>query len=168
MPEYVEGVRTKRAGIFACLFHRGTTLPPVPLKTLREPEHITLAGTIVAFVDFQHGVDSGCDVIEVIDMATSRTVLVVPEVGCEVDAGSVRSEKVTDLVVNEHGTVAWIVTRSGFGHPSESIEVHSETASGAAALLDSGAGIVPGSLHLAPGGEVTWLDAGRSQYAHLS
>ena len=171
MPEYVEGVRTKRAGTYTCLLHRGTTLALKPTRRkrpLRELEHITLAGTIVAFVDFQHGIDSGCDVIEVIDMAKSRTVLVVPEVGCSVDGGFVKSEGATDLVVNEHGTVAWIVTRSGFGHPSESIEVHSETTSGSTALLDSGTGIVPGSLRLAPGGEVTWLDAGRLLYAHLS
>jgi hypothetical protein len=72
MPEYVEGVRMKRAGTYACLLHRGTTLALKPTRhkpPLRELEHITLAGTIVAFVDFQHGVDSGCDVIEVIDMA---------------------------------------------------------------------------------------------------
>jgi hypothetical protein len=171
MPEYVGGVRTKRAGTYACLLHRGTTLalkPTRPKPPLPELEHITLAGTIVAFVDFQHGIDSGCDVIEVIDIVRSRIVLVVPEVGCEVDGGFVKNEEATDLVVNEHGTVAWILTRNGFGHPSESIEVHSETTSGSTALLDSGAGIVPGSLRLTPGDEVTWLDAGRQLYAHLS
>jgi len=55
MPEYVEGVRTKRAGTYACLLHRGTTLalqPTAPQTPLRELEHITLAGTIVAFGTF--------------------------------------------------------------------------------------------------------------------
>ena len=69
--------------------------------------------------------------------------------------------------MNEHGTVAWIVVRSGFGHPTKSIEVHRATTSGSMALLDSGPGIAPGSLRLAPGGEVTWLDAGHSLYATL-
>jgi hypothetical protein len=170
LPAYVEGLPTTGTGSYACLLHSGATLALEPTRRrkglLRNLQHITLAGTIVAFVDFQHGIDAGCDVIEVMDIATSREVLFVPEVGCSVDAGFVKSEGATDLVVNEHGTVAWIVTRSGFNHRSESIEVHSATTSGSA-LLDSGTGIVPGSLRLSSGGEVTWLHAGRAFYAAL-
>jgi hypothetical protein len=168
LPEYVEGVRMQR-GTYACLLRRGTTLPLEPPERegpLPELSRITLAGIFVAFVDYQHGVDAGCDIIEVIDVPTGRTALVAG-VGCSVDACQIRCERATDLVVNEHGTVAWIVTRSGFGHPSPSIEVHSASTSGSTALLDSGLGIVPGSLRLAPGGEVSWLDAGRAEYAYF-
>ena len=73
IPEYIEGVQTKREGIYVCLFERGTSLSLEPSRGPKPPipelERITLAGAIVAFVDFQHGVDSGCDVIEVADVA---------------------------------------------------------------------------------------------------
>jgi hypothetical protein len=123
---------------------------------------------MVAFVDFQHGVDAGCDVIEVIDALTGRAVLEVSEVGCSIDACLIRCEGANDLVVNEHGSVAWIVTRSSFRNSPASIEVHMRSISGGSVLLDSSLSIVPDSLRLAPGGEITWLDAGRSMYAPLS
>jgi hypothetical protein len=166
----VEGVRIESPGTYACLFRRGTTLalaPRLHKRPLHTLSHITLAGSIVAFVDFQHGIDTGCYVIEVIDMANGRMVLFVPNIGC---SGVFRRERVTDLVVNEHGSVSWIVARGHFHAPlerPESIEVHRATTSGSTAVLDSGMGIVPGSLRLAPGGEVGWLDAGRPLYATL-
>jgi hypothetical protein len=170
LPAYVEGVQTKGAGIYACLLRNRTTLaltPPRHRRPWRELQHIKLAGTIVASVDFEHGIDSGTDVIEVLDMSTSRIVLFIPQVGSSIDGGFVKSEQAIDLVVNEHGTVAWIVVKSGFNHPSETSEVHSAGTSGSRALLDSGSRIVPGSLHLSPGGEVSWLDGGRALYAPL-
>jgi len=163
-------VRAKHKGIFACLFYGGRTLALEPARRsyLRhELGHFTLAGTMVAFVDFQHGIDAGCAVIKTIDVARSRVVLFIPKVGCSIDAGIIKSESVSDLVVNEHGTVAWTVIERGFGHPSETIEVHSRSIPGSTTLLDSGSGIAPGSLRLAPGGEVSWLDRGRALYANL-
>jgi len=173
LPEWVEGVRTKGAGTYACLLSRGSTFALQPTRRGRTfglaaaREHIELAGTMVAFVEAQRGVDTACFSIGVIDVESGPRVLLSTGVGCSVDGGFVKSEHPTDLVVNEHGSVAWIVAKSGFGHPSNSIEVHSETTSQAEALLDSAPGIVPGSLRLAPGGEVSWLDGGRTLYADL-
>ena len=156
-------------GTYACLLRRGTTLPLEPPQRegpLPELSRITLAGIFVAFVDYQHGVDAGCDIIEVIDVPTGRMALVAG-VGCSVDACQIRCERATDLVVNERGSVAWIVTRSGFRDSPAIIEVHTQSISGASALLDASLSIAPGSLRLAPGGEVSCVDAGRTLYAPL-
>jgi hypothetical protein len=175
IPEYLEGVRIESPSTYACLLRRGTTLAlagPTRGKRPRrshELEHITLADAIVAFVDFQFYIDHGCEVIEVIDMARKRIVLSVPNVGCR---GKLLSgQEATDLVVNEHGSVAWITQRwmrQRDGYPSSvSFEVHSASTSGSTALLDSGTGIAAGSLRLAPGREVSWIDGGRTLYASL-
>jgi hypothetical protein len=172
MPEYVEGVRIESPGTHACLRHRGTTLAlePTPRKRPRHVlHHVTLAGAIVAFVDSQRYVGARCDVIEVIDVANRRRVLSVPNVGCGGKAPE--SAFATDLVVNEHGSVAWITQRlmRQTRGPAAIVgfEVHSATTSGSTALLDSGTDIMPGSLRLAPGGEVSWLDGGPTLYASL-
>src|SRR6266581_4876165 len=41
IPEYIEGVRTKREGIYACLFRPGTTLALEPAHR-RFPRHVDL------------------------------------------------------------------------------------------------------------------------------
>jgi hypothetical protein len=172
IPEYVEGVRIESPGTYACLRHRGTTLalaPTNPELLSEELHHITLAGAIVAFVDSQNYAGARCDVIKVIDVARRRTVLFVSNVGCGGKAPV--AAQATDRVVNEHGSVAWIM-HTWMRHASGAIttvgfEVHSETTSGSTALLDSGTDIAPESLRLARGGEVSWLDAGRLLYAML-
>jgi hypothetical protein len=173
IPEYVEGVRIESPGTYACLLRRGTTLalaPRLRRRPLHYLSHITLAGAIVAFVDSQTYVGARCDVIEVIDVANRRTVLSVLNVGCGGKAPV--GAAATDLVVNEHGSVAWITQRSmtQTRGPAATVgfEVHSATTSGSTAQLDSGTGIAPGSLRLAPGGEVSWVDSGRTMYAPLA
>ncbi len=108
--------------------------------------------------------------IEVVDVANKRKVLSVSNVG--VGGKGPVGAQATDLVVNEHGSVAWIKqisTRQRRGPiVSVSFEVHSATVSTSSAVLDSGKAIVPGSLRLAPGGEVSWVDAGRTLYAPLA
>jgi hypothetical protein len=171
MPEYVEGVRIESPGTYACLLQRRTTLALAPRhsrRPLHHLSHINLAGTIVAFVDSQRYVGARCDVIDVSDVAKRRTVLSVSNVGCGGKAPD--GAFAADLVVNEHGSVAWItqrVMRQAQG-PAATVgfDVHTATTSGWT-LLDSGTAIVPGSLRLAPGGEVTWLDGGRPLYAML-
>jgi hypothetical protein len=172
IPDYIEGVRIESPGTYACLLHRGTTLALAPMhggRPLHHLSHITLAGTIVAFVDSQTYVGARCDVIEVIDVANRRTVLSVSNVGCggKAPVGAAAA----DLVVNEHGSVSWITERwrrqKAGPIASVSFEVHSATTSCSTTLLDSGTGIAAGSLRLAPGGEVSWIDGGRSLYAIL-
>jgi hypothetical protein len=122
LPEWVEGVRTKGEGTYACLLKRGSTLALQPTRRGRTfglaaaREHFELAGTMVAFVEAQRGVDTACFSIGVIDVESGPRVLLSTDVGCSIDGGFVKSEYPADLVVNEHGSVAWIVTKSGFGH----------------------------------------------------
>jgi len=172
IPEDIEGVRIESPGTYACLLRRGTTLalaPTDPELLSEKLHHITLAGALVAFVDSQNYAGARCDVIEVIDVANRRTLLSVSNVGCGGKAPV--GEEATDLVVNEHGSVSWIteIVRRQKAGPiaSVSFEAHSATTSGSTALLDSGTGIAAGSLRLAPGGEVGWIDGGRSLYAIL-
>jgi hypothetical protein len=173
IPEYVGGVRLTGSGTFACLLHRVRTLqlgPALPRGRFAEPDHVAVAGTFVAFVASQGCLHSRCEAIEVIDVANRRRALFIPNVGYGGKAPA--SAEATDLVVNEHGSVAWIMQRwmrqpGGRTTAIVGLDVHSATTSGSTALLDSGTGIVPGSLRLAPGGEVSWIDAGRTRYAPL-
>jgi hypothetical protein len=100
-------------------------------------------------------------------MAKSRTILTVPDVGCFSANFGGLGVLAVNLIVNEHGSVAWIVSRREERNKSMTSEVHSASTSGSALLLDAGASITPGSLRLAPGGQVSWADAGRTQYVPL-
>ena len=166
IPEYIEGVRQKHEGIYACVLRSGKTIalkPPRRYLPLHQLDHITLAGVIVAFGDGWHGIDSGCTSIVVLDLASGRTLLRLPQVACFVDAGFVREGQLTDLVVNSHGSVAWIASKGR--REARGFEVHSAN-TGSTALLDEGPEIVPGSLRLA-GGEVTWRDGVRELAVNL-
>ena len=167
IPEYVEGVRQKHEGIYACLLRSGKTItlePPRRYLPLHQLHHITLAGVIVAFGDGWHGIDSGCTSIVVLDLAARRTLLRLPDVACFVDAGFVTEGQVTDLVVNSRGSVAWIASKGT--RAARSFEVHTANTSSSMALLDEGPEIVPGSLHLSSG-ELTWRDGPRELAAEL-
>jgi hypothetical protein len=170
-PEYVEGVRQPDKGIYACLFRTGTSLALEPAHP-GFPRHslgpFALAGTVLAFVDSQHGVDTGCRGINVIDMAKSRTILSVPDVGCFSANFGGLGVLAVDLIVNEHGSVAWISSRREEMKEPMTFNVHSARTSGSVLLLDAGANITPGSLRLAPGGEVSWVDGSRARYASLA
>jgi hypothetical protein len=106
VPEYVKGVQTKRHVIYACVFRSGrtTTLTQPPRVGLRQGlSNFALAGTILAYSDYEHGIDSGCTSIQALDLGTGQGVVSASEVGCTVDAGFIRLGEVTSLVVNESG-----------------------------------------------------------------
>jgi hypothetical protein len=168
LPEWIEGVRTGRHRTYVCLFRRGKTLALEPSHRPRfhTLAHFTLAGTVLAFVENQHGIDTGCVGINVIDVAKGRTIFSVP-VGCYSANFGGSGVVAVNLIVNEHGSVAWIVSRRETNEPM-TFEVHIGSTSGSALLLDAGPSIVPESLRLAPGGEVSWLDTGRTLYVPLA
>lgn len=171
LPEFIEGVRTKRPGEYACVFRAERTTVLTPPRTGSEPLHqlgdFTLAGTILAYSDYQHGIDAGCTSIDVLDLTTGRIEVVAPQVGCTVDAGFVRVGGVTSLGINESGCIAWILAVGR--RSAESFEVHVKVPYiQPDRLLDASADISPNSLRLAPGSEITWLDAGHAKYAMCS
>ena len=101
----------------------------------------------------------------VVDVASRRTLLTIPQVACSVDAGIISFGDVTDLVVTYRGSVAWIVHEGGI-RQATTFEVHSAQTSGTPALLDEGQAIVPGSLRLSHQ-IVSWENAGQRRSAHL-
>lgn len=156
-----------REGVFACVLSRGTTtaLTGKAEGCCHSVGHITLNGTIVAFTESAHGVDSGCEGILVVGLVSKRTLQSISPVACWVDAGIIRSGKLTDLVVTSQGSVAWIVSESMFRR-TPTYKVHSARAPGGTTLLDESASIVPGSLQLS-NGVASWEDAGQRKSAQL-
>jgi hypothetical protein len=161
------GETSTRGATYACLLRRGTTV------TLSRPgrgrpasiEHITLAGTIIAFTDSTHGVDTGGTDIVVVDVASGRTLLTVPGAGGFIDACFISFREVTDLLVTYRGSVAWLV-RKGTQCKTTTYEVYSAQTSGAPTLLEEGPAIAPGSLRLSRV-TVSWQNAGHQKSARL-
>jgi hypothetical protein len=167
IPGYVEGVRQEHAGLYACLLRTAVTValrPPAQRFPVHLLSNFTVAGTMLAYTDDSHGVDSGCTAIVVLDIASDRRLLRT-EAGCFVDAGFIRLADVLKLLVNEHGSIAWVIATGS--RSAQTLEVHRATPSGPTTLLDAGNGIVPGSLERASGGEITWVDASGRRYAAL-
>jgi hypothetical protein len=155
-------------GTYACLLHSGSTLALAKRRRYRPDSigHIVLAGTIVAFTDSTHGVDTGSTSIVVVTVAARRILLTIPGVGGFIDACVISFRDVTDLVVTDRGAVAWIV-RKGVNCRTTTFEVHSAHASGAQSLLEEGPAIVPGSLRVS-GQAASWESGGQRRSASLA
>jgi hypothetical protein len=161
------GKTPTRGGTYACLQRRGTIVTLT--KPRRRPDSINdiaLAGTIIAYTDSTHGVDTGSTDIVVVDVAKGRTLLMVPGAGGFIDACFIGFHEVTDLVVTHRGSVAWLV-RKGARCKTTTFEVYSAQTGGGAILLEEGPAIVPGSLRLSDR-TVSWENAGQRKSAHLS
>jgi len=155
----------------ACLRERGTRMTLIapsggrPRLLGRSLGEIALAGPIVAYLESQFGVDSGCDSIVVVDVADRRVLRSLPSVACWVDAGFVRGEGVTDLLVGPHGSVAWILQRGTRSAP-KTLLVYAAGVTGPVRLLDEGPDIGPTSLSLSRG-TLSWRHAGVLRTAAL-
>lgn len=111
-------------------------------------------------------VDTGSTEIAVVDVANRRTLLTVPDAGGFVDGCFIRFREVTDLVVTDRGSVAWIVRR-GARCRTATFEVHRARRSGAPALLEEGPAIAPESLRVS-GQTVSWQNGGQRKASTLS
>jgi hypothetical protein len=154
--------------VYACLLGRGATIALV--KPSRVPPieligQVTLAGTIVAYTNTVAYVDTGRTRIAVLDISSGHLILSIPRVGGWGDGCILGFRAVTDLVVNEHGSVAWVV-REGTQCHTTTFEVYSAHASGAPRLLDKNSAIGPRSLHLSSN-TVSWETAGHRRSASL-
>jgi hypothetical protein len=126
---------------------------------------IALTGRKVGYASTAIAVDSGCASITVFDVGSRRTVLVLPQVACSIDAGIIKQEEVANLLVSSRGSVAWIVSRGRDGRTS-GFDVHSADAHGPIRVLDKGIGIDPKSLRLV-GNTLTWENAGQPMSSNL-
>jgi hypothetical protein len=164
----LQGSAPGQGGTYACLLRRGNTVALARRRQFRPDsiDHIVLAGTIVAYTDSTHGVDTGSTDIVVVNVASRRTLRTIPGAGGFVDACVIGFSDVTDLVVTDRGSVAWIV-RKGANCTTATFEVHSARASGAPVLLEEGPAIVPGSLRVS-GQAVSWENSGQRKSASLS
>jgi hypothetical protein len=163
-------VRTHE-GTYACLRYGGKTTRLADRiregPSLYRPlqlSHFVLAGPVVAYAQSYVNVDVGCTALVSVGMVTGRTVLDVSRVACFVNT---RGSSLQSVVVNRLGSLAWTVsawTRSGYGQS----QVWRSSKAGGSVLLDEGPGVAAGSLSLAPGGEVSWVDSGRARYAALA
>lgn len=156
------GGLTRREHTYACAVRSGrAVLLQGNGNQVHSVEPIALSGDFVAYADYQHGIDTGCTIIGVVDVVTATTYLKLPA-GC---AFLTEGSLVTDLVVDERGCVAWIT--SGRLDRQQIFQVRMTSASGDGGLLDSGTQIAPRSLSLAPEGNISWLSAGSPQYWEL-
>lgn len=153
---------------YACLLHSGSTVALAKPRRYRPDsiDHIVLAGTIVAYTDSTHGIDTGNTGIVVVNVAARRTMLTIPGVGGFIDACVISFRDVTDLVVTDRGSVAWIV-RKGANCQTATFEVHSAHASGAQSLLEEGPAIAPRSLRVS-GQVASWESSGQRRSASLA
>jgi len=155
-------------GTYACLLHSGSTVALAKPRRYRPDSigHIVLAGTIVAYTDSTHGIDTGSTDIVVVNVAARRTLLTIPGAGGFIDACFISFRDVTDLVVTDRGSVAWIV-RKGANCRTATFEVQSAHASGTQSLLEEGPAIVPGSLRVS-GQTASWENGGQRRSASLA
>lgn len=161
------GKTLAHVGTYACLLRGGARVALTRPGRFRAPsiDHVTLAGAIVAYTYSTHGVDTGSTSITAVDVATGRTLLTIPGAGGFVDACVISFSDVSDLVVTDHGSVAWLISK-GSRCKTTTFEVYSAVASGAPTLLEEGPAIVPGSLRVSHE-TVSWENAGQRRSAHL-
>jgi len=102
--------------------------------------------------------------VSVVDLATGATLTSAPATTPENRAESFIA--VTSIVIDRHGTVAWIGSRSAVGAFTPIYEVHALDAEGQDRLLASGVAIAPRSLALT-GETLSWRQRGRARTATI-
>jgi len=157
-----------REDVYACVLGRGTTFALAKPRRYQPAsiDHIALAGTIVAYTEATHGVDTASTDIVVLDVAKRRILLTIPRAGGFVDACVISFSEVTDLVVTRLGSVAWIV-RKGTRCKTSTFQVYRARVSATApAPLEEGPAIGAMSLRLA-NQTVSWVNGQARRSARL-
>jgi hypothetical protein len=124
-----------------------------------------LAGNFVGYIETQFGVDSGSSTLIVVDVASRRRIHQIAA-GHYVDAGLLFSEGVTDFVVSNRGSLAWITVRrrSSLGEEERTVQVVGLT--GTPTIVDSSTTIDPTSLRLSDH-TLRWSDEGAQHTAPM-
>jgi hypothetical protein len=153
-------VRACRRGTSASV----TLLPKHSLSPHVSVGQFVLAGDFVGYTETQFGVDSGSSTLIVVDVASRRTAHEI-SAGHYVDAGLLFSERVTDFVVSNRGSLAWItVRRSSLVEEERTVQVVGPT--GTTTIADSNTTIDPTSLRLADH-TLSWSDGGAQRTAPM-
>jgi hypothetical protein len=148
--------------VFACSFETDLRISLGTDWDTVEVNLPTLAGSMVAYELHHHCCQSR---IRVRDLRTGSVVHRLDEVNSTVGVGNIN---VRSLVVNESGSVAWIVVERVYGdspQPDVDIQVWAVNSDGRR-MLDSGAGIKPRSLTLSSS-TLSWVNAGTVRAAPL-
>jgi hypothetical protein len=124
---------------------------------------VAVAGRLVAAALMTCGVDTGATSIEVMRVSDEHRLLTTPAIG---NPGPESYTHVTGLVLTPEGAAAWIARAASIATHRTVTEVHAASA-GSTRVLDSGAGIAPGSLRLS-GRTVSWQDGSARRSARLS
>jgi hypothetical protein len=119
-----------------------------------------LAGPILGYIETQFGVDSGSSRLMLLDVASHRVLRSI-DGGSYVDAGLILSERIASFVLDSHGSLAWIASRSEHRQPAQ-LSVHAAVPHRAPETLDEGPSIDPHSLRLSLG-RLSWSHEGVTQ-----
>ena len=154
--------------LYGCLRSRRTKLGALKGTTLAPGMRIDLSalssGGYAAVDRADMGVDTFASTVALIDLHTGATVATAPATTPENRAESFVT--VASMVLDAHGTVAWIGQRSAIGVSTPTLEVHTLNAT-AARLIASSTTIAPKSLKL-HGETLTWTNAGHTKTTTLA
>jgi hypothetical protein len=126
---------------------------------------VRVAGVLTAYADSRCGVDTGSASVVVVRLSDGRRLKTDPATTGQALPESY--EAVDSLVLKRDRSVAWIARAHSIIRPSSGgVEVHADDRGGKR-LLDSGAGIDPGSLRLR-GSRITWKHGGATRSARLN
>lgn len=121
---------------------------------------------MVAYTYSAMGVDTGETGIASVDVASRRRLLTTPNVAGFTDACVIEFREIKDLVVTDHGSIAWIL-RVGHHCKTVTFQVYDASMASGPALLDEGLGIEPASLRVSARA-VSWETDGERRYARLA
>jgi hypothetical protein len=119
-----------------------------------------LAGPVVGYIETQFGVDSGSSRLMLVDLSSHRVLRSI-DGGSYVDAGLILSERIASFVLDSHGSLAWIASRSEHRQPVQ-LSVHVAVPQQVPKTLDEGPSVDPHSLRLSQG-RLSWSHEGATR-----
>jgi hypothetical protein len=164
-----KGGAARRGRVVGCLSgrRRGMTLlaaPPAGSCCFGVGEFL-FAGDVLALQASRWGVDSATGALLVADVERRRVLQRIPDIWSYADAGFVGEVRVTKLLLNARGDVAWI-SASGRRGGSFVYSVRASVPGGSPKTLAEGAGIGERSLSLS-GSALGWWQDGTERSAQM-
>jgi hypothetical protein len=164
-----KGGAARRGPVIACLSGRmrGMTLlaaPPAGSCCFGVGDFL-FAGDVVALQASRWGVDSATGELLVANVERRQVLQRIPDIWSYADAGFVGEVRVTKLLLNARGDVAWI-SASGRRGGSVVYSVRASAPGGSPATLAEGAGIGEESLSLS-GSTLSWWQDGSERSAQM-
>jgi hypothetical protein len=142
-----------------------TLLPKHAFGVHQSVGQFVLADDFIGYIEAQFGVDSGSSTLIVVDVASRRRLHEIAA-GHYVDAGILFSEGVTDFVVSNRGSLAWITLRRKSALVEEERTVQVVGPTGPPTVTDASTTINPTSLRLSDH-TLSWSDGGSRRTAPM-